>query len=160
MQCKQLSQSSTNLCIKDTKIGKGVFAKAKYNFGETVLIFNGKILSFEDLPDPYIDDYYIQIGPDKYMGPSGMMDDFVNHSCNPNCGIKIDKRCVRLIAIKQIEPGEEITWDYSTTMYHDDFKMKCLCGSEICRKVICEYKYLPDHLKRKYVALGIVPDYQ
>jgi len=54
------------------------------------------------------------------MGPSGGVDDFFNHSCDPNAGLQIDGQKVWLVAIKNITQGEEITWDYSTTMDEDD----------------------------------------
>lgn len=63
------------------------------------------------------------------------------------------------MAIKDIEKGEEITWDYSTTMDEDIWEMDCNCGSKKCRKRIRDFKYLPKEIKERYVKLGIVPDY-
>lgn len=60
-----------------------------------------------------------------------------NHSCDPNCTI-IGKN--QLIAIKDIEVGDEITFDYSLTVipnfYTKYWKMTCGCGSEKCRKYV------------------------
>lgn len=89
------------------------------------------------------DDRYIQVGKDKYLGPSGDYDDFFNHSCNPNSGIKIKGNRVILIAIKNIKKGKEITWDYSTTMDEDEWEMCCMCKIKNCRKIIRDFKYLP-----------------
>ena len=101
----------------------------------------------------------LQIGPDLYIGESGQADDFVNHSCRPNAGMLIDGTDVRLIAIADISPGEQITFDYSTTMDEDDFEFDCLCGSADCRRRIGDFKHLPPELKSRYAALGIVPKY-
>lgn len=79
-------------------------------------------------------DRYIQVGEDKYLGPSGDFDDFINHSCDPNSGIQIKGKKVVLLAIKDIKQNEEITWDYSTTMDEDDWEMDCQCGCLKCRK--------------------------
>jgi SET domain-containing protein len=55
------------------------------------------------------DDRYVQVDKNKYLGPSGDFDDLVNHSCNPNSGLKIKNKKAILIAIKNIKKGEEIT---------------------------------------------------
>jgi hypothetical protein len=104
-------------------------------------------------------DHYVQIGPDRYLGPSGGADDYVNHSCDPNSGLKIRGTTVDLVAIRNIEPGEEITWDYSTTMDEDDWEMDCRCGAASCRKRIRDFKQLPVPVRERYIRLGIVPQY-
>lgn len=92
------------------------------------------------------------------MGPSGDTDDFFNHSCAPNAGLKIDGK-VFLIAIQNIANGDEITWDYSTTMDADDWEMDCNCGSKNCRGRIRDFKYIPQDTQKRYLDLGIVPEY-
>jgi len=86
----------------------------------------------------------LQIGYDKYL---------VNHSCNLNAGIKNN---VILFAIKNIKKGEEIKFDYSTTVDEDDWTMKCECHQKNCRKIIKDFKYLPKNTQKKYLKLGIV----
>jgi len=93
------------------------------------------------------------------MGPSGEVDDFFNHSCDPNAGLKITVTKAVLIAIKDISPGQEITWDYSTTMDEDDWEINCNCGSNNCRGKIRDFKYLPPEIQQKYLTLDIVPEY-
>jgi hypothetical protein len=66
---------------------------------------------------------------------------------------------VELVALRDIEAGEEVTWDYSTTMFEDDWEIECLCGAYNCRGRIREFRYLPDDIKRKYISFGIVPEY-
>ena len=63
--------------------------------------------------------------------------DSINHSCNPNLGIlQIDDNNY-LIAIKNIEINEEVTWDYSTSMVNQPQEIKnCRCGSSDCRNKI------------------------
>lgn len=150
------------LIIKDTpKTGKGVFADRFFKKGETIFVFGGDFFKHNELPKPYneIDDHYMQIDKDLYIGPSGSYDDFFNHSCDPNSGIVINGKNVKLIAIKDIEQGEEIAWDYSTTMDEGDWEMECKCGSQNCRGKIRDFKYLPDEVKKKYKDLGIVASY-
>jgi SET domain-containing protein len=149
------------LILGHSKLGKAVFANRDFKKGEKIIEYKGKLLTREQLPTPYdkVDDYYVQIGKNLYMGPSGGLDDFFNHSCNPNAGLKIEEKRVIFIAIKNIKKGEEITWDYSTTMDEDDWEMDCRCGSKNCRKRIRDFKYLPKEIQQKYIKLGIVPKY-
>lgn len=150
-----------DLITKRTRNGKGVFTKRNLIKGEKIIKFAGKIFRRNELPSPYdlVDDHYVQIGRNLYMGPSGKLDDFFNHSCNPNSGLRINNKIVWLIAIKNIKKGEEIFWDYSTTMNEDDWELNCKCKSKNCRKKIRDFKYLPKNIKIRYINLGIVPDY-
>jgi hypothetical protein len=154
-------ESKKNLIVKNTKIGKGVFANKNYKSGEIIFEFRGKFFTYEELPVPYekVEDHYVQIGKNLYLGPTGDMDDFFNHSCVPNAGLKINGKKVLLTAIKDIVKGDEITWDYSTTMDEDDWEMNCQCGSKNCRRRIRDFKYLPRAVQKKYLDLRIVPKY-
>src|SRR5262245_39334710 len=37
---------------------------------------------------------------------------FINHSCEPNCASTVDKGRVYIESTRDIEPGEELTYDY------------------------------------------------
>ena len=56
---------------------------------------------------------------------------YVNHSCNPNCEVDEVKDRVWLFALRDIQPGEELVWDYN--LYDDDTPAPCHCGSPKCR---------------------------
>jgi hypothetical protein len=66
---------------------------------------------------------------------------------------------VRLIAIADIIAGEEIFYDYSTTMNEDYWTLACLCGSASCRGSVGDFKYLPLHTRQRYLRFGIVQGY-
>lgn len=59
---------------------------------------------------------------------------YINHSCEPNAFMKILYDHILFIALRDIEPGEEITIDYESTL-HSDSK-KCICGAKTCRGTI------------------------
>lgn len=146
---------------KSRNEGKGVFANKNFKKGDKIMDFKGKYFTYEQLPAPYnkVLDHYVQIGKNLLLGPSNDLDDYINHSCNPNSGLKIKNKKAWLIAIKNIKNDQEITWDYSTTMDEDDFTMKCDCKSKNCRKIIKDFKYLPRKIQAKYAKLKIVPKY-
>ena len=104
-------------------------------------------------------DRYLQIGRDRYMGPSGRIDDLINHSCSPNAGLRFTDDGVFLVALRPIAPGEEIAWDYSTTLADPDWSMQCACGSPECRGVIRAFALLPAEVQDRYRAMGIVAPY-
>ena len=56
---------------------------------------------------------------------------YINHSCAPNSYMKILYGHILFFALRDIQPGEEITLDYEIT-YHSDRK-KCRCGAASCR---------------------------
>jgi hypothetical protein len=118
--------------------------------------YSGPLLRYEQTSPTTL---ALQIGPDLYIGESGQADDFVNHSCQPNAGMRIEATDVRLVAIRDIATGEQITFDYSTTMDEDDFEFDCLCGSPVCRGRVGDFKHLPASLRQHYDQLGIVPKY-
>lgn len=147
--------------VGDSPVGQAVFAQQAFTAGQEIMEFTGELFERSHLP-PVIkpeDDRYIQIDVDHYFGPSGNYDDLVNHSCNPNAGIRIHAQRVALIAIRDIAPGEEITWDYSTTMYQDSWQMHCACGQSVCRKIIGNFHDIPLATQEKYIQQNIVPDY-
>jgi uncharacterized protein len=63
---------------------------------------------------------------------------FVNHACEPNCESVIERRRVFIDAIRDIEPGEELTYDYQIQREADDPPdidaiFACHCGFARCR---------------------------
>jgi len=151
----------THICLIITPFGKGVQALINIDKGKKILDFKGPVLNRCDLPSPYNEknDYYLQIGPDSFLGPSGELDDYVNHSCNPNSGIVFKTSSIELVAIKPIKKNEQIFYDYSTTMDNFGWKMKCHCKSTSCREWIDDFFNIPHHTQQYYIEQGIVPDY-
>lgn len=116
---------------------KGIFATAPIQQGECIIIFTGPRLTYEEVDQ---NDYHLQIGENEYLGPSGDLDDYINHSCAPNAAFA---NGLTLVAIQDITPGEEITWDYSTAIDEPDFiGFPCYCGASVCRNLVQSYRHL------------------
>jgi len=112
--------------------GRGVFTRARIARGRKILTFQGRELATGDLYDDLV---AMQIGPALWLCSDGsLLDDCVNHSCEPNAGF-LDCEPV-LYAVRDIEAGEEIGWDYSTSISEPGWSMDCRCGSARCRGVI------------------------
>ena len=136
--------------------GIGVFASRNIPSGNFVLKMHGDIVDLEKVWDHA---RFLQVADRLFLGPSGLADDYVNHSCEPNCGIINFNDQYILRSIRHIEMGEEITFDYSTWMNNDYWKMECRCGSLNCRKLILDFGYLNMALQDRYIEMNIVPQY-
>jgi hypothetical protein len=92
-----------------------------------------------------------QIGEHEYVAPVGFMA-LVNHSCNPNCGIKVNEAGAHdYVAMRDIEPGDEVTFDYAMQNYTiGHFPSRCLCGSSECRGMIGGWVDLPKYRRKHY----------
>jgi SET domain-containing protein len=69
---------------------------------------------------------------------------FLNHSCDPNCETDEVNGRVWILAIRDIAPGEELTYDYC--LYDgDEDEAACNCGTPACRKTM----YSPEEIARR-----------
>lgn len=129
------------------KFGRGVFAEKAIRRGELIAAFDGPIFDgdFDDWTDD-LRNHAIQIGAEKWRDSKGIAR-LVNHSCDPNCGIK---GLTRIVAMRDIAAGEHITWDYEMTEKSSWWRMRCRCGSERCRKRIGNHANLPRSVRRRY----------
>ena len=144
---------SEKIRIGDCRFGKGVFASSTIREGEVILCFSGPLIDSKKVDAKGIRECDpLQIGPGIYMDiePPGV---FVNHSCAPNAGIRDD---VKLVAITEIGAGEEIFYDYSTTMCNEHWTLACLCGTTLCRGNIGDFRELPSQTRQRYLRSGIV----
>jgi SET domain-containing protein len=58
---------------------------------------------------------------------------FINHSCEPNCFSRVTRGHMLFFALRDIEPGEEITLDYTPSQHPG---RRCTCGAASCRGVM------------------------
>ena len=131
--------------------GRGVFARAPIATGRRILIFQGRLLPSAALTDDLL---AMQVGPDLWLCSDGsLLDDCVNHSCEPNSGF-LDGEPV-LSALRDIAAGEEIVWDYSTSIAEPGWTMACRCGSPSCRGVIRAWPELGEADRERLRSLAL-----
>lgn len=134
--------------------GRGVFTNRSYVANEYVMSFTGEKTHINKIKDFT---HYLQVAPDQFISPSGQADDFVNHSCEPNCALYFENDGLVLRAIKNIAPGQELSFDYGTIMFSEPTTFQCECGSPKCRGMIGNFYSLPEELRQKYQAKNMVP---
>jgi len=91
--------------------------------------------------------YLFGLGDGSVVIDGHCMAMFINHSCDPNCETGEIRGRVWIKAIRKIEAGEEITYDYC--LYDggaDD--ATCNCGAEKCRGTM----YSPTEIRRRKAA--------
>jgi hypothetical protein len=157
--------------IKKSRIaGNGGFASRDFQKGEVICNFKGRRLNISEAQRIYnrgdrrVTCDSFQISERSYINLDDIYNS-INHSCNPNAGVK---KARTLVARKNIKKGEEITFDYSATEWTPQdytaydprqWPMTCVCGYIFCRKRIKCFPYLPKRLRDKYVKSGIIQNF-
>lgn len=118
----------TKFSIRKSPIsGRGLFAVQKITAGEVVVTWHPKVLTKDQAMRLSEDDKHfleIQNGEYLFMQPP---ERYLNHSCEPNT--KVGNKCD--VALRDIQPGDEITSDY---FEGKSLKFICTCGSSNCRR--------------------------
>jgi len=135
--------------------GKGIRAGEDVKRGEMIQPIRGKMkfLTIRTKGDSLSHPNWIGVAKDQWIDPDKPYK-FLNHSCDPNSGVRGK---INIVAIKDIKEGEEITMDYSIIEGDDLWEMKCACGSKNCRGIIRSIQYLPSKTFKKY--LPFIPTY-
>lgn len=131
--------------------GWGSFAIERIPAGTTVAGFGGWVVTHDTLSTFTHDrqSRSIQVDEDLYLvsGDTPEPGDFLNHSCEPSCGLV---GANVLVAMRDIEIGEELTFDYATCDSSDYDEFTCLCGEPTCRGVVTGLDWTKADLQEKY----------
>jgi SET domain-containing protein len=132
--------------------GKGVFSREFIPAGARVLKCVGLIVRRDEIRGLPA----MQIGPHIYLRQNPRkpsVDDFLNHSCQPNIGFI--KGTLVLYALREIAQGEELVFDYSTTMNEPGWTIKCKCRAQTCRGKMQSYCDLSEEERRRLRPLAL-----
>ncbi len=128
------------LTVKKSAInGKGCFATADFRRGHKIAEYAGELITDAEAQRRARHRRILRIcavnqrwSLDGSLGGNGT--NYINHSCQPNCYMKIIYDHILFYALRDIHPGDEITLDYEMTLHSD--KKRCTCGAEKCRGTI------------------------
>ncbi len=132
--------------------GRGIFARQPIKKGELVALWGGDVVDrahFEKLGE-HQKRQSAQAEEDLYLvsskpGPG----DFVNHSCDPNAGMDGQ---IAIVAMRDIQPGEEVTIDYAMVDGDPSDAFECLCGSPKCRELVTGNDWMLPDLQKRYAG--------
>ena len=121
--------------------GLGVFTRSAIKKDSFVIECQGILRHLDEIVEGM---RALQIGPDTYLAEDPehpQLDDFINHSCAANLGFTDGSP--KLYALRDIEAGEELFWDYCTSINEPGWQVACQCNAMACRGKIQSYCDLP-----------------
>ena len=148
--------------------GFGSFALDWIPKGSHIATFGGPILVAEQfsLQTADVRSRSIQIERGSFVNgpPHREPGDSINHSCEPNCGMR---NATQIVTMRDVLKGEELTYDYAMSDTSDYDEFRCGCGTQSCRDTVtgADWK-LPDIQARykgyfsPYIARKIVAEKQ
>ncbi len=147
---KQTAEVGMEVRVSETA-GRGVFATRPIPGGTFLCQCTGTLRNTADLrPDMYA----MMVGEDLWLtSPGENVDDYFNHSCEPNVGFPTGEAA--FIALRDIAGGEELCWDYSTSMTEAGWAMPCMCGAPKCRQTIRAFQELPAEDRRRLLPWAL-----
>jgi hypothetical protein len=146
--------AASKIAQRRSKIhGNGVFAIAPIKKGEDIVEYKGKMITHAEADERYHGDlgsghtFLFTLNEEWILDANrnGNVARWINHSCEPNAiafvhgheSEDLKKDRVIIEALRNIEPGEEITYDYGFEFdvpYTEELKQiwACRCGSPKC----------------------------
>lgn len=152
---------SSKIAQRNSKIhGQGVFATAPIKAGEDVIEYKGKLRTHNEVDEEYggkdTGHTFLFILNDTYVidaNIGGNVARWLNHGCAPNCQAFViedengDLRKDRVVieATRDIEAGEELTYDYDIRIgepitAEERLLWACHCGSPNCTGTMIKTK--------------------
>lgn len=132
--------------------GRGVFAARRIRKGTRIVEYTGERIDNDEADRRYDDSkmkrhhtFLFTLDKDTVIDGAiargGSDASYINHSCDPNCEAVITRKKIYIHALRTIEPGTELAYDYQyeRTGENDDELEKfyvCRCGADNCRGTI------------------------
>ncbi|UCC43808.1 MAG: SET domain-containing protein-lysine N-methyltransferase [Candidatus Zixiibacteriota bacterium] len=134
--------------------GRGVFAARRIRKGRRIIEYKGERINEKEEEERYDESKmdrhhtYLFMVDDKISidgNSKGNSARLINHSCDPNCEAVDEEGRIFIEAIRNIQPGVELTYDYNfevdEPITRRDLEFyACRCGSEKCRGTILNPK--------------------
>jgi SET domain-containing protein len=157
--------------VRRSKVhGLGVFALRRIRKGTRIVEYLGDRVSHAVADRRYDDhdendNHTFLFSVDRGLvidaGVNGNEARFINHSCDPNCESVIENRRVFIDAVRTIQPGEELSYDYQIGRERGDPPnvdqvYACRCGSAKCRGTMLWPPKRPGRAKVRKAAAAAV----
>jgi uncharacterized protein len=133
--------------------GRGLFASKAVRKGEIVAIKGGHVMDRKTLRRVrrHIAESYVQIDDGFYIGAMTSREVkgnkmFLNHSCEPNVGMRGQ---IAFVALRGIKAGEELTYDWAMEE-NSPARTLCRCRARGCRKILTGRDWRNPRLQRRY----------
>src|SRR5262249_25872269 len=131
---------SRHLRIGRSKAGLGLFARVAIKKGQFIVRYSGRKICTE-AADALDTRYLFEVNTRWTIDGSNRRNRarYINHSCRPNAEAYFVKHMIKIRAIKNIKPGDEITYHYGRD-YFDSFIKAAGCKCRACAKKRAEIR--------------------
>jgi uncharacterized protein len=127
--------------------GQGLFTEQEIKQGTKIIRYIGEKITREESERRLAAGNAYIFGLDRRSAIDGSTRKntarFINHSCDPNCQTEQFGRIIWIVAIRDIQAGEELTYNYGYEM-NDEPTEPCHCGAKNC----CGYILGPQYWDR------------
>ncbi|KAI9143672.1 hypothetical protein BKA69DRAFT_1018252, partial [Paraphysoderma sedebokerense] len=89
----------------------------------------------------------VQIGPDCHIELNSDLV-YMNHNCDPS--VQIDCNELKIVAARDLDEGDEITFFYPSTEWEMAQPFTCWCGASQCVGMVQGAKHIPTAILKKY----------
>lgn len=127
--------------------GKGVFALVPFEPEQQIIEYRGEVITWKEAQRRHPHDpsdpnhtFYFHLDDKTVIDGAvhGNVARWINHGCDPNCETEVVHGRVFVKALRPIEPGEELFYDYRLMIeerYTPALKkeFECRCGAASCR---------------------------
>ena len=146
LKIEERQKTVMTLMIRQSRIHcYGCYSTKRIRKGTLIVEYTGVPLTYEEADDLYDDfpnTYLFGLDGGKVIIDGCGVAAFVNHSCKPNCETDQIRGKMWIIALRDIEPGEELTYDYN--LFDGEDEAPCRCGVKRCRGSL----YSAAHLRK------------
>jgi hypothetical protein len=149
---RKASHIRMGLIIRSSAIhAAGCYTTTAIRKGERVAEYTGHRLTKDEADALYKHSpitYLFGLGDGSVVIDGHCTAMFINHSCDPNCESVEEDGHVWITAIRNVAPGEEITYDYCLYDSVDGDEALCNCGAAKCRGTM----YSKEEIRRRKAA--------
>jgi SET domain-containing protein len=147
-----LSYVAPGVAVRDagTK-GRGLFAQRRFEKGDTIAACGGRVVEYQEFSrlSEELRTHSLQIDDTLFLvcDPDFEPIEFLNHSCEPNVGMRGN---VLFVALRAVEAGEELCYDYAMSDTNDYDEFVCECDMPSCRRLITGGDWKLPELQERY----------
>jgi uncharacterized protein len=144
----KLEKKRRRIVVRNSSIhGRGVFALRRIPKGTRIIEYKGKLITDKEADRRYSRVHEHSPHTMLFSLEGGWVIDatrrgnsarWINHSCAPNCDIEEEGRRIFIESRRDIQPGDELTYDYNLQIGEKHTRAAkrehaCFCGSRRCR---------------------------
>ena len=133
---KRFRHIKRDLVVRKARTGLGLFTNLSIEKGGFVIEYTGRVLTRREA-DTKGGKYLFETSQNRFVDGAVRSNTarYINHSCRPNCEIEIEKGRIYIFALRKINVGEELTYDYDDEYFDAYIKpLGCKCSKCVSKK--------------------------